>query len=159
LAAGNYRLDVGLVADGIQWFPSNTQAYWDVTVAQPFAASWLGQSAYPSIGNGQTQTMTIAYRNTGSQTWTRGVVNLGTVNTDYSWKLGGYALATGWVSPNRPAQLDQATVASGETGSFTFQITNPNLSAGNYRLDVGLVADGIQWFPSNTQAYWDVTAH
>ena len=123
-----------------------------------FAASWVGQNSYPTVANGQTTTMTISYRNTGSNTWTRGVVNLGTVNSDYSWKIGGYQLASNWLSPNRPAGLDQATVAPGEIGSFTFQITNPALSAGNYRLDVGLVADGIKWLPINTHAYWDVFA-
>jgi hypothetical protein len=159
LAAGNYRFDVGLVADGIKWFPASTHAYWDVTVVEPFVADYVTQNAYPTIANGQTQTMTISYRNTGSNTWRRGVVNLGTVNTNYSWKLDGYALASNWISENRPALLNQSTVAPGDVGSYTFQIANPGLGAGNYRLDVGLVADGISWFPANTHAYWDVTVH
>jgi len=156
--SGNHRLDVGLVADGIAWFQDNTHAYWDVTVPTKFNAELVSQSGYVSIGNAETRTLSISYRNTGSSTWRKGVVNLGTVDTNYNWRLDDYALNNNWRSGNRPARLDQDTVAPGEIGTFTFTIKNNGLTKGNYRLDVGLVADGITWFPINTHAYWDVLA-
>ncbi|MBI4032702.1 hypothetical protein HY374_03285 [Candidatus Berkelbacteria bacterium] len=157
LSGGNYRLDVGLVADGITWFSQATHAYWDVTVPQAYAAQWVSQSSYPNLGSGDSATLTITYRNTGARSWTRGTVNLGTVETNFAHRFSNYGLATSWLSANRPAQLNESSVAPGETGSFTFTIRNPGtLSAGNHRLDVGLVADGITWFSQATHAYWDV---
>jgi hypothetical protein len=156
LAGGNYRLDVGLVADGATWFSKETHAYWDITVNPAYRAQFAGQSRYPTLWSGQTTDLTIRYKNTGSVTWRRGVVNLGTVNQDYSWRNDPHPTARNWVNPNRPARLNEATVAPGETGSFTFTVRNNALAGGNYRLDVGLVADGIGWFEKNTHAYWDI---
>jgi subtilisin family serine protease len=156
LAPGTHRLDVGLVADGISWFDRNTHAYWDITVNPAYRAQFAGQSRYPTLWSGQTTDLTIRYKNTGSVTWRRGVVNLGTVNQDYSWRNDPHPTARNWVNPNRPARLNEATVAPGETGSFTFTVRNNALAGGNYRLDVGLVADGIGWFEKNTHAYWDI---
>ena len=159
LGEGNYRLDVGLVADGITWFNRGTHAYWDVSVPVAYSAAFVSQSGYPTLTDGATTTATIQYRNTGSATWYRGTVNLGTVDTDYRYRLNSYLLAKDWVSGNRPAYLNEASVAPGEVGSFTFQLQNPGgLGEGNYRLDVGLVADGITWFNRGTHAYWDVVA-
>ena len=167
VAAGNHRLDVGLVADGIAWFNEGTHAYWDVavpgtipTVVPPgtpaYRSSWVSQSDYPTVANGATQEMTISYRNTGSQTWTKGVVNLGLVNTNFTYRTNSYDMASDWISFDRPAILNEATVPYGETGTFTFNVKNNSVAAGNHRLDVGLVADGIAWFNEGTHAYWDV---
>ena len=153
--AGSYRLDVGLLAEGITWF-SNTHAYWDVSVPATYTATWTGQSNFPTLSNGQTQSLTVSYVNTGSLTWKKGVVRLGLLNKDGSWKLDSYALAGGWPYSSRPANLNEDLVAPGQTGTFTFNVSDPALSAGNYRLDVGLVAEGITWLPANTHAYWDV---
>ncbi|MBI4032700.1 S8 family serine peptidase [Candidatus Berkelbacteria bacterium] len=158
LAGGNYRLDVGLVADGITWFPRASHAYWDVTVPQAYAAQWVSQSPYPTLTDGQSTAFSIAYRNTGSATWTRGTVNLGTVDTNFRYRLDGYGLAHDWLSANRPAQLNESSVAPGAVGTFTFTVRNPGgLAGGNHRLDVGLVADGITWFSRASHAYWDIT--
>ncbi len=165
VSGGSHRLDVGLVADGITWFPRLTHAYWSITTSAPYdgqVVSWsssAGPSAYPTLGAGQSSTITIRYRNTGSATWQQGVVNLGTVDANYAFTFNTYALASNWLSANRPATLTEASVAPGETGTFTFSVRNPgSVSGGSHRLDVGLVADGITWFPRLTHAYWDVTA-
>ena len=157
LASFNYRLDVGLVADGIAWFGPETHAYWDVNIMPRYSASWVGQSGYPVLNNGDSSTMTITYRNTGSATWTKGVVNLGLIDQNYRF-LSSYPMASGWPTSDRPAILNEASVVPGATGSFTFTVANSGLSTNNYRLDVGLVADGIAWFPAATHAYWDVYA-
>ena len=122
-----------------------------------FASAWGGQTGGGTLNNGATQTMTIAYKNTGSQTWTRGVVNLGLVDSNFRFASNS-PLASNWLSADRPARLDQASVAPGEVGTFTFTVANNALS-GNQRLDVGLVADGVQWFPEISHAYWTVTAN
>jgi len=126
--------------------------------APAYQAQYVSETHSPTITNGDTKTLTISYRNTGSQTWRRGVVNLGIVNTDYSWRLNNYNMAYNWFRTTRPATLDQASVAPGAIGTFTFKVRNNNDAPGNHRLDVGLVAEGIQWFSRNTHAYWDVFA-
>jgi hypothetical protein len=160
LAPSNYRLDVGLVADGITWFSNTTHAYWDVIVPTPapaYQASFVSQSGYPTLSNGSSATLTITYRNTGSATWTRGTVNLGTVYSDYRWRTDRYSLGVNWPSGDRPALLNEQSVAPGATGSYTFTVSGAGFAPWNYRLDVGLVADGITWFSNTTHAYWDVT--
>jgi thermitase len=156
LAPGVHRLHVGLVADGVQWFDRSTHAYWDIAVADSYRAQWGGQSEVPTLASGQTATVTIAYKNTGSQTWTRGVVNLGTVTPDFSFSFDLHPNAASWIAPNRPALLNELSVAPGQVGTFTFLVSNPGLAPGIRRLDVGLVADGVQWFDRTTHAYWDV---
>ena len=131
------------------------QPYAAMASLTPYAASFSSQSNYPTLTNGQTQTMTVSYLNTGSYTWQRGVVNLGLLNPNGSYGTS-YSLATGWVSSDRLARLNEASVAPGQVGSFTFQVTDNNLAAGNYRLDAGLVADGVTWFSPNTHAWWNV---
>ena len=158
LSEGNYRLDVGLVADGIAWFGHETHAYWDVNVSPRYSAAWVTQSSYPTLADGQSTDLTITYLNTGSATWAKGVVNLGTVYENYQWMVNPYAQGVNWPAGNRPAILNETSVAPGATGSFTFTVGNSGLPAGNYRLDVGLVADGIAWFGHETHAYWDVFA-
>ena len=156
-AAGNYRLDAGLVAEGVTWFPATTHAYWDVTVPTQYAASWVTQSHNVVAQPNQPEVLTISYQNTGSVTWKKGTVRLGLLNQDGSWKSTPYPLASSWPYATRPANLNEDSVAPGQTGTFTFAVSNPSLAAGNYRLDVGLVAEGVTWFAANTHAYWDVT--
>ncbi|MBI4022828.1 hypothetical protein HY375_01540 [Candidatus Berkelbacteria bacterium] len=163
--ADTYRLDVGLVADGVTWFPRTTHAFWEVRTLPAYdgqVVSWstsAGDFRYPTLSSGQTSTLSIRYLNTGTASWARGTVNLGTVDENFGFRFGSYALASNWLSTNRPATLTEASVAPGETGTFTFQVTNPGgVTGGTYRLDVGLVADGITWFPRTTHAYWDVGA-
>ncbi len=121
-----------------------------------YQATHVSQSSYPTVTNGQVVTMTISYRNTGSLTWTKGVVNLGLVDRNFNWLWGGYDMRSNWLSSNRLATLNEDSVAPGSIGTFTFTIANSNAPAGNHRLDVGLVADGITWFNRSTHAYWDV---
>ncbi len=159
--ADTYRLDVGLVADGITWFPRTTHAYFEITTAAAYngqVVSWSssdGEATYPTLSGTTPKSITIRYRNTGTVTWTRGTVNLGTVDRGYVYSLSSFALASDWLSSNRPATLTEASIAPGETGTFTFAVQPAG--SGTRRLDVGLVADGITWFPRSTHAYWDVT--
>ena len=139
---------------------TNFTYYFDLwggnSLATAYQAAFVSQSAYTTVANWEVKTLNISYLNTGSQTWTKNVVNLGLVDQNYHWLWGGYDMRVNWLSPNRLATLNEDTVAPGEIGTFTFLIGNSNAPAGNHRLDVGLVADGITWFNQGTHAYWDV---
>ncbi|MSU76440.1 hypothetical protein EXS54_03155 [Patescibacteria group bacterium] len=140
------------VIDGVTWFddPINLS----IESGGTYAADWAGQSAYPQILPGQTATVYIDYKNTGTATWYNDgpyAVHLGTDNQQDR----NSPLANGsWLGPNRPANLTQATVAPGQTGRFSFTATGP--SAANYHEYFRPVAEGRTWFGLPNNVYIDV---
>src|SRR2546426_11821909 len=75
-------------------------------VAAPgFHSAWVDQSPWPTLRPGGTVSYTLHFRNTGTETWQRGVagrqVNLG-VSGDSTGPADA-GMAVGWLSPNRGA--------------------------------------------------------
>ncbi|HUQ42573.1 MAG TPA: PQQ-dependent sugar dehydrogenase [Candidatus Limnocylindrales bacterium] len=109
-----------------------------------FHSAWVGQSAWPVMLPGATLSYTLQFRNTGTETWQRGVlgkqVNLGVVNDSIAFR----AMNVGWISDNRPATTVEASVAPGAIGTFTFTIKAP-ATPGAYDLPLRPVADGVTW--------------
>lgn len=95
------------------------------------------------IAGGQTETVTLRVRNTGSLPWYNHgnhPVRLGT------WSPANRAsplASPGWLANNRPTTLQENSVAPGAVGTFTFQIT-PG-SQGTYVEAFNLVAENSQW--------------
>jgi len=110
-----------------------------------FHSAWVDQSAYPTLAPGAIASVSLRFRNTGAQTWQRGVagrqVNLGVIGDDTSYATD---LAAGWLSPNRLATTAEATVTPGQIGTFTFSVRAP-AAQGTYRIPLRLVADGVTW--------------
>ena len=110
-----------------------------------YHASWTGQSADPSVNIGATAKLVIALRNTGSRGWSR-------ENADQKVFLGTNdpqdaehpEFAVDWLSANRLATTTTDYVGPGEVGWFEFTIRAP-ATAGDYRLAVRGVVDGIGW--------------
>ena len=126
-------------------------AAWLVAVGRPAAAAetgfhsaWVTQTAWPTLAPGATTTYTVQFRNTGTETWQRGVpgrqVNLGIVNDSTAFAQ----LGANWLTPNRPATTVEATVAPGAIGTFTFLVKAP-AAQGIYDVPLRLVADGVTW--------------
>lgn len=109
-----------------------------------FHSAWLGQDPWPALAAGTTTTYSIRFRNSGSETWQRGVpgrqVNLGVVNDSLAFA----ALAESWLSPNRVATTVEDTVAPGAVGTFTFTIRAP-ATPGVYDVPLRPVVDGVTW--------------
>lgn len=109
-------------------------------------SAWASQSSTPALAPGATVAVTITLRNTGTDTWQRGVaghqVNLG-VRDDSTW-WADRGLAPGWLSANRVATMAETSVAPGATGTFAFQVKAPTL-VGSYRLQLRPVIDGVAW--------------
>jgi hypothetical protein len=131
-----------------------------VAVVQPanlsaadFHSSWVDQSSNPTADAGSTTTLTVRFRNTGTATWVKGVqgqqANLGL-------KGDGTGLATGWLSADRLAAQNEAVVAPGAVGSFTFTVRAPE-RAGSYQLAVRPVIDGVKWM-EDEGVYFVVTS-
>jgi hypothetical protein len=112
------------------------------------SGSWVDQSAYPTIAPGATASVSVRFRNTGSQAWERGVpgrqVNLGIVGDATTFSDLGIAID--WLSANRPASTQEQSVAPGQVGTFAFGVRAP-AAAGRYRLPLRLVLDGVAWLP------------
>jgi hypothetical protein len=117
-------------------------------IAQPatvsavaFHSRWLDQSAPVSLPGGQTTTLTVRFRNTGTASWIRGVegqqANLGVLGD-------GSSLAGGWPTADRAAVQAEAIVPPGGIATFSFTVRAP-ATAGSYRLDVRPVIDGTTW--------------
>lgn len=121
-----------------------------------YHAAWALQSAYPVLGPGEVAQLVIAFRNTGSRGWLRGVpgqqANLGTNwPTDRTYP----ELAWQWPSANRLAVQTTDYVAPGQLGWFSFSIRAPS-APGRYVLAVRPVVDGTAWL-EDVGAYWVIT--
>lgn len=141
---GTYRLALHPVLDGVQHL-ENEGVFVLVVSDLGFHSAWVSQSPYPTLQPGQVSTpLTIVFRNTGTQTWTKGVLGqearLGVNLDDAQWA----PLAVSWVSPNRVAAQTESSVSPGANASFTFQVRAPQ-SAGTYSLHLRPVIDGAWW--------------
>src|SRR3989442_15022850 len=95
--------------------------------ATGFHAAWLDQSPWPVLLPGAPTSYTVRFRNTGDQTWQRGVagrqVNLAVTGDSTAFADAGGAV--GWLNANRVATTVEDTVVPGATATFTFGLRAP----------------------------------
>ncbi len=143
-AAGTVALPLRPVVDGVAWL-EDQGVFVPVTTRVDYHSAWVSQSAYPTLAPGATSgTLTLIFRNTGTETWTRGVLGQEArlaVNRDNTvWS----ALGVGWLSANRVAAQTEASVLPGATTTFTFQVRAPS-TPGVYSINLRPVIDGVTW--------------
>lgn len=141
---GRYVIPVHPVLEGITHL-EDEGAFLLLTVDAGFHSKWVSESAWPTLDPGQTTApLTIVFRNTGTKAWVKGdpssQVSLGINGDDRSQSF----LAAGWLSPDRVAAQIEASVAPGQTATFTFQLRAP-AAAGTYSLHLRPVIDGVTW--------------
>jgi hypothetical protein len=122
----NSRIET--VADGGTWWSFSTQPV--------YAAQFVSQSVPTSMLTGRTYSVSVTFRNNGSETWTAAsYYNLGSQNpTDNStWGTSRAIL---------PAA---AAIAPGQNATYSFNVVAP-VSAGNYNFQWRMVRDYITWF-------------
>lgn len=128
------------------WFGSTHAAdyQWEVVSQQYFTDATKTTTASSDIPPGGSIHLVLKAKNTGNATWsnTTNPVNLATLPSG----VDSIFCAQSWVSCNRPAHLQEASVAPGGVGTFEFDVTNPTNASGVYRLYVSLVAEGKAWF-------------
>lgn len=96
-------------------------------VSTPAApAEWdarlLSISYNPIMAPDDTQNVTLVYENIGTETWTQADTRLVTSRpTERNSDLHEGA----WVSPSQPALMNEASVTTGNTATFTFPVTGP----------------------------------
>ena len=80
-----------------------------------------------TIGQGETTTVYIKYKNTGSSTWYKNQVNLGPIYSNGDIERTPLFDSNTWFSPVnggnlRPATLTENAVAPGQVGTFEFEL-------------------------------------
>ena len=137
------------------WFGSTHSPNWGWQVISQQAYNNLEKTWVADTNNmwpGKQYRMVVVARNTGNQTWQKGVVNLGTSRPldrasgfcDPSWLNN--------ISCNRAATLKEDTVTPGQNGTFEFWVTTP-MQGGVSNEYFNLVADGISWM-NDAGMYW-----
>ncbi len=128
------------------WFGStqtNTSYSWSFIRSPSYINAQQTQQFTGSAINlqpGQTAYVTLSALNTGTQTWNKNVVHLGTAGPND--RNSSFKDST-WLSPSRIA-MNQDSVAPGNSGTFTFNLTAPQ-TPGIYYEHFNLVADGATW--------------
>ena len=141
---GSYDLPLRPVVDGVTWL-EHQGVFVRVVSDLGWHSKWVSQSANPSLAPGATSgDLTITLRNTGTRTWTKGVLGqqaaIGIRNDDRTWA----SLAVNWPDTNRPAIQNEASVAPGGNGTFTFRLRAPQTPS-TYVLSLRPVIDGTTW--------------
>jgi hypothetical protein len=127
--------------------------------ADGWHSAFASQDPWPTLVPETTTAYTFRFRNTGTETWQRGVpgrqVNLAAGGGDeqYMRRFAG----PGWLWWDRPATTNEATVSPGQIASFTFSVRAPQDGL-SIRIYVHPVVEGVQHL-ENEGAYVLVTGY
>jgi len=120
-----------VIADVVGWLPGSIGG-----TLPALGAAFVSQSVPTSMTAGQTYPVSVTMQNTGSTTWTSGqLFSLGSQNPQDGtwWGFGRVYLPS------------NASVATGETFTFKFNVTAPS-TPGTYNFQWEMVQDGVAWF-------------
>lgn len=146
-AAGIYNEYVRPVAEGRTWFGNSNYVYFHLDTVPRTSAAFAGESFPTSLTRGVGQTAWIQFLNTGNTTWQKTGATPFRLGTSHPMDRGsGFAtIGSGWISSSRIA-LDQDSVAPGQVGRFTFQLTAPNgVPSGTYPEYFQPVLESVAW--------------
>ncbi len=138
-AANTYNMQWRMVQDGTGLFGEPTPNV-AVAVAAPLVngAAFVTQSVATGMVAGQTNTVSVTMRNTGTTTWTAGT---------------NYRLASQNPGDNTTWGLNRvvlpSSVAPGASVTFSFQVKAP-ATAGSYNFQWRMVRDGVALFGDAT---------
>ncbi|MCL4227871.1 MAG: hypothetical protein KJZ91_25685 [Myxococcales bacterium] len=106
---------------------------------------------------GEEMVVWLEYQNDGASAWTRDQVFVGT--TGPRERASAFHKAENWVSPSRPTAVDQASVAPGAVGRFTWAMVAPEVtSPTTFTESFALVTAGGEWFgPDDLAVTWTIT--
>ena len=107
-----------------------------------YVAQSVSQSFPVTMTVGQQISASLQILNTGGVTWQQGTMRLGTSRPQD--RDSAFYTAGNWISATRPATMDQATVAPGQTGRFAFILTAPS-AGGTFTEYFQPVVEGLGW--------------
>jgi uncharacterized membrane protein len=122
-----------------------------------YSASYVSQSR-PVYGMpGSTQSVSVTFKNTGSQTWYKNSNHPVILAVHYRKDMEEFNKrfrSSGWVSADRVARLPN-DVAPGATVTIPFSVTiPPDLDSGRYQFFVQMVCEGYKWFSEYGGGAW-----
>jgi hypothetical protein len=143
-SGGLVNIPLRPVVDGVAWL-EDQGIFVPVVTNVNYHSRWMAQSAYPTLRAGQvSSTLSISFLNTGSQTWTKGLLGqearLGVNRDNETWA----GLGVGWPSANRVAFQNEGSVPPGAVGTFYFQVRAPT-APGTYAINLRPVIDAVTW--------------
>jgi len=129
------------------WFGSSlASAYsWSPVSQTVFTDSSMTTTGSSTMVVGERRYLQIVVKNTGSATWYRGTLKLGTSNPGD--RLSNFYDGS-WMDKNRPATLVESSVAPGGTGTFDFWIT-AGQQTGDFKEYFNLLEEGVTWLNDN----------
>lgn len=122
---------------------------------EPYGAEWAGQSGTGPLVSGTQATVSIDYRNTGTQTWSSSGGNPVRLATSRPFDRTSPFSDASWLNPSRPTgitgQVNGGTLDTGDTaiepgqiGRFRFTVTAPPVgSSTTFQEHFRLIAEGV----------------
>ncbi|MCH9652008.1 MAG: M4 family metallopeptidase [Deltaproteobacteria bacterium] len=137
-APATYNFQWRMVKEGVAWFGAFSQNR-QIAVTSGGGtnnAQYISQSVPTTLLPGETRTVSVTMKNTGTSTWTRAA----------GFKLGSQSLQgnTTW-GLTRVWLPSNVSVAPGQQRTFTFNITAPS-AVGTYNFRWRMVKEGVAWF-------------
>ncbi|MBP5738331.1 MAG: carboxypeptidase regulatory-like domain-containing protein, partial [Abditibacteriota bacterium] len=129
-AAGTYTTDWQMMREDAAWFGDKLTK--TVTVGTPErGAKYVSDTIPASATVGETKSVSVTFKNTGSTTWTKGT----------NFKLGAVEDSDPFTSTRKYLTKD---VPTGQSVTFTFDMTFSTV--GTFTTDWQMVQDGVGWF-------------
>ncbi len=125
--------------------------YWNITVTpgagtSGYDAELISKSDNPTVAAGDTATLEVVVKNTGTATWSNTGANPMHLGTWNSQDRSSSFYDASWLSTNRPAGLQEDSVAPGAQGTFEFNIKVPSSKDdGAYTEAFNLVSENLGW--------------
>ena len=117
-----------------------------------YACHYNNQSYPSSMAAGSTAVAWAEYVNDGTATWGHAATRLGTSSPQD--RSSPFYNAGNWIGANRPTEVDQSSVTTGQVGRFTFILLAPS-TPGTYVEHFRLVEEGVTWF--GPEVTWTIT--
>jgi len=83
------------------------------------------------LASNTDQSITLRLKNTGTAVWSNTTNRLFLKTANPDGRVSAFQ-GTGWINKQTPAALNEAKVAPGETGTFTFNLKTPSLNRGDH---------------------------
>ncbi|HEX7184020.1 MAG TPA: NBR1-Ig-like domain-containing protein [Thermoanaerobaculia bacterium] len=136
-APGSYNFQWRMVHEGVEWFGAfSTNVVIQVTSATTDDAQFVSQSVPTTLNAGETRSVSVTMRNSGTSTWTQAAgIKLGSQNPqdNLTWGAGRVDLS------------GADSIAPGQQKTFTFNITAPS-SPGSYNFQWRMLREHVAWF-------------
>lgn len=113
--------------------------------AAEYSAQWMAQAQTVSIKTGETESIWVEIKNTGTVSWASTGNNAVKLGTTIKRDRHSAFYSDSWLSENRLTTAQQEEINPGEIGRFVFEVT-AGLPPGIHKEYFGLVTEGIAWF-------------